>query len=368
MKAKRLVPYFILAGSLSAASVWAVEESAQAGAGTPSSKESPTPTGTSKPKAAATPSVDKTKGDEAPSPSAEGTPEEAAEKARRALVVAKVESAEITLGDMEDALASQPPMFRQEYAAPEKQKELLDNLIKSKLMAQEAKRRGYDKDSEVTAIAKNKLASLMHRQLVEAAESMAPAEEDLKKYYDAHIGDYHKPEKVRARQIVIKDKTKAEALLKELLSKKPELHEFRKVAKENTEDEGGKANGGDLGFFTKPEDRAEGDPDVAKPVVDAAFSLKKNSDIYSKPIETDNGYIILMRTGYRAKLDIPFEEAKDRLDVLVRRDLRQKTVEDGIEKLKERFLVNITEENLKHVVIDLSEETSGASPTKPAAP
>ena len=98
-------------------------------------------------------------------------------------------------------MAGQSPMFRQEFADPEKRKELLDRLIKTQLMADEAKRRGYDKDPEVQAIAKNKLASLMHRKLVESAESIVPKDEDLKKYYDAHLGDYHKPEKMRARQV-----------------------------------------------------------------------------------------------------------------------------------------------------------------------
>jgi parvulin-like peptidyl-prolyl isomerase len=372
MKFNRLIPYFICAGSLWSATVWGAAEGAQTGVESkkvvPSKKEGDATKADlkapAKSDAAKGPAANKSAAPNAALPTLDAS--KAEDDARRKLVVATVNDQVITLGDMEDALASQPPMFRQEYATKEKQKELLDSLIKAKLMAIEAKRRGYDKDQEVTGIAKNKLASLMHKQLVESADSVAPTEEDLKKYYDAHLADYHKPEKARARQIIIKDKAKAEALLKELLSKKPELHEFRKVAKENTEDEAGKSNGGDLGFFTEPAFRAEGDPDVPKPVVDAVFSLKKNSEMYPKLVETDKGYAILMRTGYRAKLDIPFEEAKDRLDVLVRRDLRQTTVEAGIEKLKEKFPLNISEENLKHVVIDLSEEPTAGTP--PAAP
>lgn len=290
----------------------------------------------------------------------------AEETARRATKVAVINGQAITLADLEDALASQPPMFRQEYASKEKQMELIESLIQGKLLAEEAKRRGFDKDPEVTAIAKNKLASLMHRNLVESADGLNPAEEDLKKYYDAHLSDYHKPEKVRARHMLIKDKATAEAKLKALLAKKVELHEFRKMAKELTEDEATQKNGGDLGFFTRPAEREEGDPEVLPALVEAAFSLKKNADIYPKLIESEAGFHILMRTGYRSKLDIPFEESKDRLEVLVRRDLRKDTVEAGIEKLKQQFPVEVVEENLKHVVIDLSEDTTGGTGSVPS--
>ena len=281
----------------------------------------------------------------------------AAEEARLKTPVAKVNGMTITIGDMEEAMAGQSPMFRQEFANPEKQKELLDRLVKTKLMAEEAKRRGYDNDPEVLAIAKNKLASLMHRKLVETAESIVPEDEDLKKYYDDHIEDYHKPEKMRARQILIKDKAEAEALLEEVLKDKPKLHEFRRIAKDKTEDEETKKSGGDLGFFPKTEERTEKDPEVPEPIVEAVFKLKKNGDIHPKLVETDKGYHIVMRTGHRKKMDVAFEDAKDRLSVLVKREMRRETVESGIEKLKEQFKTSVSEENLKHVVIDLSDKT-----------
>jgi peptidyl-prolyl cis-trans isomerase C len=276
------------------------------------------------------------------------------DEARKQLPVAKVNGMVITVGDMEEAMAGQSPMFRQEFANPEKKKELLDRLVKTQLMAEEAKKRGYNKDPEVLSIAKNKLASLMHRQLMKSAESVVPSDEDLKKYYDENIDDYHKPEKMRARHILIKDKEAAEALLKDVLKKKPELHEFRKIAKDNTEDEETKKKGGDLGFFPKTEEKSESDPDVPAPIVEAVFKLSKNGDVSPKLVETEQGYHIVMRTGHRKKMDVSFEEAKDRLAVLVKREMRRDTIESDIEKLKERYPTTISEENLKHVVIDLS--------------
>ena len=331
MKGFRFNPYWLTAAAVSAVVGWTIPAGADI---------APT-------KKTATPAV------------ADAAKPSSPEDARRAKVAATVNGAKITLADMEDALASQPPMFRQEYTSKEKQQELLNILIQGKLLAQEAARRGFDKDSEVTAITKNKLASLMHKSMVEDAEKASPSEEDLKKYYDEHIDDYHKPEKMRARHILMKDKVAAEAKLKELLSKKVELHEFRKIAKELTQNEDDKKNGGDLGFFTRVDERKEEDSKIPAPLVEAAFSLKKNGEIYPKLISTEDGFHLLMRTGYRSKLDIPFEESKARIEVLVRRDQRRDAVETGIEKLKEKSPVEIYEENLKHVVIDLSDGASG---------
>lgn len=341
MKGKHLIPYVAVLGSVSAIAMWSTGTAAEtAGAKT------------AKPEAAKASDVAKS---DAPSDDDGAL---SAEEARRALPAAKVDGAVITLGEMEDALAAQPPMFRREYASLEKQKELLDRLVKSKLLAREAARRGFGDDSEVKAVTKNKLASLMHKKLVESADSLKPSEEELKKYYDEHQSDYHKPEKMRARQILIKDKARAEAKLKELLEKKVELHKFRKLAKEITEDEAGKKKGGDLGFFTKPADRKEGAPELPAALVEAVFTLKKNGDIYPKLIGTEDGFHILMRTGYRNKLDISFEEARERIEVLVMRNIRREAIEAGIEKLKEKSPVEVSEENLKHVVIDLSKDTA----------
>lgn len=282
-----------------------------------------------------------------------------AEKAREALPVARIDDEEISLGFLERAVELQQTGMMHRPPMSEKQvNDFLGQMVDSMLMADEAKRRGYDKNPEVIAITKNKLASLMHRRITDEVGQPEPSEDDLKKYYEENYDTYHKPEKVRARHILIKDKAKAEALLKEILSKKVKQQEFRKMAKETTEDEETKKHGGDLGFFTRDEDRKEGDPEIPKAIVDAAFKLEKNGDIFPKLVETDKGFHIVMRTGHRKKMDLSFDDSKDRIKLLVGREMRKNQVEARIEQLKERYPVEIFEENLKHVVIDLSPAAS----------
>ena len=74
-----------------------------------------------------------------------------------------------------------------------------------------------------------------------------------------------------------------------------------------------------------------------------------------------------MRTGHRSKMDLSFEDSKDRIKLLVGRELRKQQVEERIDKLKEKYPVEIFEENLKYVVIDLS-QSGGPDNGTPAEP
>ncbi len=287
----------------------------------------------------------------------EATPkkDEISEDAERLkLPVAKINSKPMTLGYLETATSRQSPFMRRELVLKEKRLEFLDRLIVMDLMAEEAARRGYDKHREVASVSKNQLASLMHRRIADNIQKADPSEESLRQYYDEHHDNYHKPEKVRARHILVSNKEKAEKLLEGVLKNKMSQHEFRRLAQENSEDEGNRLRGGDLTFFTKADERSEGDPEVEPEVVKAAFSLSKTGDIYPKLIKSSRGYHIVMRTGHRDKMDLSFEKAKDRLTTLVRRELRKKQIDDAISEIKNRSKLEIFEENLKYVVIDLS--------------
>jgi peptidyl-prolyl cis-trans isomerase C len=273
---------------------------------------------------------------------------------RLELPVATIDDKTITLGYLEKSGERQSPVLRSELREQSKRKEFLDKLINMSLLSAEAERRGYSDNDEVAAVRKNQLASLMHRRIAESIGKEEPTEESLQQYYDSHEKDYHKPEKVRARHILIEDQATAEKLLKEMLGKKTSQHEFRRLAQEKTEDTSTKMRGGDLAFFTRPADRKEGDPDIPAAVIEAAFKIEKNGAIHPKLAKSKIGYHLVMRTGHRDRMDLSFEDARDRIAILVRRETRKNSVQEAIDNLKNNFSVEIKEENLKYVVIDLS--------------
>ena len=80
--------------------------------------------------------------------------------------------------------------------------------------------------------------------------------------------------------------------LKDLIKKLNDGEDFATLAKENSDDTGSAANGGDLGYFNKGE--------MVKEFEDAAYNLKVNE--YTKePVKTTYGYHIILKTGEKDK-------------------------------------------------------------------
>ena len=276
--------------------------------------------------------------------------------------MAKIDGVAIPLSYVETSLDRQSPLLRKELSDPVKRKDFLDKIINMEVLAAEAQKRGFSSDPEVASVRKNQLASLMHRKIADETPEVAPTDEAMRKYYDAHVDSYNKPEKVRARHILIADKAKAEKLLADMLAKTPSQYEFRRTAQEQSEDAATKSRGGDLTFFSKPGERRGDDPEVPEAVASAAFELKENGEIARKLIKTDKGYHIVMRTGHRDKMSMTFEEAKERLTMLVQREERKNAIEAAIGALEKTYPITLHEENLKDVVIDLS-----GGPAEPGA-
>ena len=67
-------------------------------------------------------------------------------KEQAAKVVARVGDETITVGDVAAALEHMDEFDRIRFQAPERRKELLEEMVNVALLAAEAKRKGYDKD------------------------------------------------------------------------------------------------------------------------------------------------------------------------------------------------------------------------------
>lgn len=111
---------------------------------------------------------------------------------------------------------------------------------------------------------------------------------EIEKYYKDNKVTYSKPERMKARHILIRSGDKrsdAEAAkLAADLKAKVNKDNFSKLASENSDDPGSKAKGGELGEF----ERGRMVPEFEK----AAFELKEGQ--ISSPIKTDFGYHIIL--------------------------------------------------------------------------
>jgi peptidyl-prolyl cis-trans isomerase C len=276
-------------------------------------------------------------------------------------IVAKVDDAVITVGDVQERINKQSPFVRARYTTNDKKKEFLDSLIRFEVMANEAEKRGYDKDPEVVRVMKQQMISKFLQKDFESklkVEDVPDAQ--VEKYYKEHPAEFNQKDEVRVGEIVTKEKGKADKAyaeakaLPKAAAAVGDQKGFKDVVTKYTEDEEGKQRAGDLGFFDKESTRQP------KPVVEAAFNLTEVGDV-AAPIKTEKGWVVIRLTQKRPGFNRPLTEVKRQIQQRLFRDMRTKAMDDFVADLKKKSTIDIKEENLSKVVIDTG-TTSGGPP------
>jgi peptidyl-prolyl cis-trans isomerase C len=198
---------------------------------------------------------------------------------------------------------------------PETRSQLLDNLIRAKLIAEQATKDGIAKEPDTAA-----LLELSRLQVLQQAVSQRylkdkkPTEQELRTEYETQVGTLPKTE-YHAEHILVA----TEAFANQLIEKLRKGADFGDLAKKESIDSS-KTNGGDLGWFT---------PDrMVKPFADAVVALKKN-EYTQQPVQTQYGWHIIKLLDTRDMTPPPYDAVKDRLAQLVQAK-KFKAYEDGL--------------------------------------
>jgi peptidyl-prolyl cis-trans isomerase C len=236
-------------------------------------------------------------------------------------LLAKVNGTEIHQSDLNavEAEAGQiPPM------SPEAKRDYLVQFMSDMILvskAAEAKKVDADRDfKRKLDIARNKL---LMEALLQSVGKEALTEAAMHKVYDDAVKQLAGEKEVHARHILVRAaagdekasdaaKVKIEAIIVRL--KKGE--DFATVAKEVTEDPSGKANGGDLGYFTKEQ--------MVPEFSEVAFKLEKGQ--ISDPVKTQFGWHVLKVEDKRDKPVPKFEEVKEQIEQYVTRKAQAELV------------------------------------------
>jgi parvulin-like peptidyl-prolyl isomerase len=193
--------------------------------------------------------------------------------------VAIVNGEAIALADFQEALdeirSVGKGFFVDKERANSLKRDLLERMIDTRLLLQEARRRivldpkvaeasldlarreyppgGLEeellkKGKSVEAYLKETGSSLLLRKLLkrEVVDRIAVSREEVEKYYQEHRDKFRKPEEVRVRQIVTKSEEEAEKLRKMILRGA----KFEELARKHSLGPEAK-KGGDLGYFPR---------------------------------------------------------------------------------------------------------------------
>jgi len=270
-------------------------------------------------------------------------------------VVATLGSTSITAAQYKARLDEQAPFVRSRYSTLERKKEFLDGLIQFEVLAQEAQRRGLDQDPEVREALRKLMVQRLIRQ--ETGEQQPPSEAEVRQYYEAHRGDFFRPEQVRLSHIFLaapqgnarraQVKAEALALLARARSKEagtPVQPTFEELARQRSDDAASKAQGGDLG----PKTAEELTRDWGAALAQAAFALQSPQEL-GPLVETDKGFHLLKVTLRQAGLNHSLESVKERIESRLLAERRTQALEALVKKLRDSAQVHIDEKVLDDV-------------------
>lgn len=191
-----------------------------------------------------------------------------------------------------------------------------EELVRREVLAQEAKKKGLDKKTEVQAqmeLARQAILIRAYLQDFVAANPVTDA--DVQKEYNVIKGRLGEKE-YKVRHILVASEDEAKAIVTKLQTGES----FEELAKQST-DPGSKERGGDLGWAN---------PGMfVKPFSDAMVKLEKGK-FTAVPVKSDFGYHVIRLDDVRDLKAPAFEEVKEQLS----QRLQQQKVEKHMLELR----------------------------------
>jgi peptidyl-prolyl cis-trans isomerase C len=204
---------------------------------------------------------------------------------------------------------------------PEVRAAIRDTLINQEIVAQEAVRRGIDKNPEVSAqIDLQRQETLVNAFVQEYMRTNPVNDDTMRKEYD-RLKPTIPSREFKARHILVEKEDEA----KEILAQIRKGASFEKIAAEKSKDTGSKGRGGDLDWG--PANR------YVKPFGDALGKLKKGQ-LTDAPVQSEFGWHVIRLDDERATKVPTFEEAKPQIQQMMQGQAVQKMLSDLRAKAK----------------------------------
>lgn len=272
--------------------------------------------------------------------------------------IARGDGVTVTRDEFEAKLQEQSPLIRARYSTLERKKEFLENLLRFELLAAEAERQKLDRDPEVReAVRRLMVQRLVRKSFDEGAEAKAVSDADARAYFEAHLDEFQKPERLRLSGIFLRAEpgtparagkaADAQRLLARIRSEEAKNPlAFSNAARDHSDDLLSKTAGGDLGHRTREELAKQQSAELAK----AASALRDVGQL-SSVVETPQGFWILKLAGRQPALDRSFDEVKGQLAARIAREKRSKGFDDFVTSLRAKAKIEIDDAALEKIAV-----------------
>jgi peptidyl-prolyl cis-trans isomerase C len=315
-------------------------------------------------------------GDAKPADAKTAAPSAPVDEAKMPDIVANVNGTTIKKADLQnavDSIKAQMQLVGQQVPTDRKDemyRGLLDDLIATELLAQEAKKREVavtEKDIEdfvngfkdrfpseqvfqnalkEQGITEAQLRIDVKKQLQikklldkEVLSKVAVDEKAVKKYYDDNPDKFQEPEQVHAAHVLVTvDKGADEATkaakkkeAQQVLADAKAGKDFAQLAKDHSGDPGSKDKGGDLGFFPRGE--------MVGAFEDAAFKLKPGE--ISEIVETPYGFHVIKVIEKKDARKVPLDEVKDDVGGFLKEKKAGEVAKDYVATLRKKAKIQV---------------------------
>ena len=273
-------------------------------------------------------------------------------------VLARVGDTTITLGDYVAALEHMDQFDRLRYQDPKRRTELLNEMIVTKLLAQEAREKGYDKDPRVQEELRAVLRDAMLKDVRKGAPTPADIPvSDARAYYEAHRASYRDPERRRISAIVLPTAPAADAVL-EQVKKGVTAAQWGELVRSKSVDPSAKAAvpvdlAGDLGMISPPGDPHDDNPRVPEDVRVAAFEIPKVGDVAPRVVKALGKFYVVRLTVKNDPQDRSFAESERTIRIKLSQEKVRAKESELLNELRAKFPVQVDDATLATVTVDV---------------
>ena len=243
-------------------------------------------------------------------------------------ILAKVGALTVTEKEVDEFIA-ELGQRGQGYNTPDGRREILEQIISSKLLLLDARHNLLEAEPEFKA----ELAKLRENLLINYAgnkviSAVKVSDEDVKKYYEDNIDRFKQGETVNADHILVESEEKALEILAKIESGEVG---FADAAKQHSTCPSGQ-RGGNLGDFG----RGQMVPEFDK----AVFELEVG-EITKAPVKTQFGYHLIKLNSKSESSVMPYEQIAPQLSEMLLNERRREAYERKINQLKILYPVDI---------------------------
>ncbi len=267
--------------------------------------------------------------------------EQAAPEKPKGSLLAEVDGEGITLEDYSEHVMKLPSKMRRAIVDKESKEEVLNNMIKEKLLFKEAIKRDYEKNAQVV----EKMGAMKRAIILEAfvkdllKQDISISDEEIVEYFNEHKEEFGRPAMVKVMHILTLNNESAQKVMAEL----KQGGDFADLAKRLSADSMTARKGGDLGYLPRGKMPPEFD--------EAAFALKKENDI-SGIVKTKRGYHIIKLTGKVPEIESTLSPTIiSKIKRIKTAKMQEEIINNTVNEIKPNYNVSSHEELLESFVI-----------------